>query len=256
MTTSLVGCGQKQKSTLDIVKERGTLIVGVRYDAPPYGSLAENNEVEGLDIDIARYIANKLGVEIEFKQVTSKTRIPELENGNVDLLSAAMAHTIEREEAVDYSLPYFESYTLLLTHKDSGITSFDDLDGKIVAVTQGTPYAQHLETRYPKAIPLVMQEDTMCVDALKSGQADAHLNGEDILFGLVKLDPNFVIVGDPTIFPSFEVGLGVRENDSDWRDFINFTLIDMWETGAYQEAHLKNFGFPVNPAFKIPGWKL
>ncbi len=81
------------ESTLDLVKKRGKLIAGVRYDAPPWGSVDKEGKVIGFDVDIARYFAQKLGVELELVQVTAKTRIPMLVNGNVDILTAGMAHT-------------------------------------------------------------------------------------------------------------------------------------------------------------------
>ena len=64
------------ESTLDVVKKRGTLIAGVRYDTPPFGYVDKDGKVVGVDIEIVKYLANKLGVKLELIQVTAKTRDP------------------------------------------------------------------------------------------------------------------------------------------------------------------------------------
>jgi ABC-type amino acid transport substrate-binding protein len=70
--------------TLDEVKKRGELIVGVRYDMPPFGTIDQQGGVQGIDVEIAKHIADRLGVKVKFQQVTAQTRIPMLIDGNVD----------------------------------------------------------------------------------------------------------------------------------------------------------------------------
>src|SRR5208282_5770969 len=96
LTSSLAAAA----STLDDVKARGKLIAGVRYDTAPYGYLDANGKVVGFDIDLISEVAKRLGVSVEFVQVTAKTRIPMLQSGKVDILAAALTHTREREQAV------------------------------------------------------------------------------------------------------------------------------------------------------------
>ena len=79
-----------QESTLDVVKKRGTLIAGVKNDYPPAGYLDSKGEWVGLDVDMAKYIAKKLGVKLQMEAVSSRTRIPMLVNNNVDLLSTSI----------------------------------------------------------------------------------------------------------------------------------------------------------------------
>src|SRR5262245_16893593 len=97
------------QSTLETVQKRGTLIAGVRFDMPPYGYIGDNGSNTGMDIVIVETIAKKLGVKLELKQVTAQTRIPMLQNGTVDVLAAGIAHTIEREKVIDFTVTYFES---------------------------------------------------------------------------------------------------------------------------------------------------
>lgn len=255
-TTGTTDGEEEGGSTLEVVQDRGQLIVGVRHDTPPFGFLTEEEEVEGIDIEISEYIAERLGVEVEFREVTAETRLPALQQGEVDMLAAALAVTREREEEIDYTLPYVESFTRYLVLEDSGIQGTEDLDGKTVAVVAGTLYPERLEETQPGANVQVLQEYPQAVTSLRRGRADAIMTGEDILLGLVELDERFEIVGDPLEFPSFTVALAVRENDSAWRDFINFSIIDMWEEGALQEAYEGAFGQSPPEQFRMPTWEL
>jgi ABC-type amino acid transport substrate-binding protein len=105
------------ESTLDTVKKRGTLNAGVKYDLEPFGYMGKDGKVEGFDVDVARYIAKKLGMPVDLKQVTSQNRIPLLLNGNIDLIVATMNPTRERAKVVDFTRPYFMSGSMLLVRK-------------------------------------------------------------------------------------------------------------------------------------------
>ena len=82
-----------QESTLDVVKKRGTLIAGMRNDFPPAAYVNQQGEWVGFEIDLMEYIAKKLGVKLQKEVVTSRTRIPVLVNGNVDVAMAVMNPT-------------------------------------------------------------------------------------------------------------------------------------------------------------------
>src|SRR4030095_8426535 len=105
-------------SLLDTIKTRGKLVVGVKYDTKLFGlKNPANNEVEGFDIDIAKALAKSiLGDEtkLELKEVTSKTRIPMLDNNEIDLIIATMTITEERRKQVDFSEVYFKAGQCLL----------------------------------------------------------------------------------------------------------------------------------------------
>jgi polar amino acid transport system substrate-binding protein len=242
------------ESTLDVVKKRGVLIAGVRYDMPPYGAVDKDGKVVGIDIEIAKYIAEKLGVRLELKQVTAKTRIPMLVNGNVDLLAAGIAHTIEREQAIDFSVTYLQSGTKFLVKRGSGITSYRDLAGKTVATIQGTPYAGGLLKREPSVKFVTFQEYAQAVVAVEHGKADALMADDTTLANLVKGRGGLQVVGDIRDFPRWFVALGVRQNDSKWRNFVNLALQEMWEQSLWRRV-ITEYGLEPDPKFEIEVWK-
>lgn len=254
MAVQLATAPVSEASTLDEVKERGTLIAGVRYDMPPYGYVAEGSKVSGIDIRIVERIAEKLGVELQLQQVTAKTRIPMLVNGNVDVVAAGIAHTQERDEVIDYSVTYFVSGNQFLVRKDSDVESYRDLKGETVATIQGTPYMRGLQRVEPSIEPLTFQEYPQAVLAVERGRAAALMADDTTLAGLVEgREDSLKIVGDIRDFPRWFVGLAVRENESDWRDFLNFALIELWQDGSLEEFAAEH-GLSYPAGFEIEPW--
>lgn len=242
------------ETTLDTVKKRGTLIAGVKSDYPPFGFTDKDGKLVGFDIEIMRYLARKLGVQLDLRPVTSANRIPMLLNGTVDVLAASFTITIEREKVVDFSIPYYVSGGAFLVKKGSGITGYQSLAGKTVTFTQGTPWEKKVLQEQPKAKVLVFQDKPQAVLAVKQGKADAYVDDDVPLYLFAKEHPDLEVVPGATV--KQPMGIAVRENDSKWRDFINFTLIEMWEEGAYKALHRKFLGVDPDPELRIYPWKL
>lgn len=228
------------ESTYDVVKKRGALIAGVKFDAPPFGFVDESGKNVGFDIDIAHYIASKLGVKLELKQVTSKTRIPMLQDGQVDMAICTMTHQQKRDEAIDFSITYFMDGQKLLVKKGSKVKSVKDLAGKAVATAQGSTSEANIKRAQPKARVVTFQEYPQAFLALQQGKVQAVTTDSTILLGLKAGHSDYQIVGKA--FSSEPYAIGVRENDSKWRDAINFALMDMWRDGTYRKVYEKWFG--------------
>jgi ABC-type amino acid transport substrate-binding protein len=235
-----------QQGTIQKIKERGKLLAGVKLDTPPFGFLDDKNEPAGFDIEIVRKIAARIGVPVELVKVTSATRIPLLVSGNVDLVAASMTHTRERDRAIDFSITYYTGGQSLMVPKASAITSVKDLDGKQVAVQQGTTLEKNIAAVAPNARIVAFRDYTAAWLALAQGRADAFTGSLNVLQGFLKDNPNFKIVGE--MFSVEPFGIGVRQGDSDLRDEINFALQDLWTSGDYATLYRKWFNAePVTP---------
>ena len=140
-----------QTGSVAKIKERGKLLAGVKLDTPPFGFLDDKNQPAGFDIEIVRKIAARIGVPVELVKVTSATRIPLLVSGNVDLVAASMTHTRERDRTIDFSITYYTGGQSLMVPKASTIAGVKDLDGKQVAVQQGTTLEKNIAAQAPKA---------------------------------------------------------------------------------------------------------
>jgi polar amino acid transport system substrate-binding protein len=230
--------------TLAKIKERGYMIAGVKDAVVPFGYVdEETNDIVGFDVDICKYIADKLGVELRLKPVTSSTRIPMLAQGSVDMLAATMTHKFSRDETIDFSITYFMTGQKILVEKGSGVDSVDDLAGKKVGTAKGSTSEKNIKQAQPECKVLSFEGYPQAFLALRQGKVSAVTTDATILLGLKNSAPNpdkWIIAGE---FISDEpYGLGVPENDSDFRDFVNKALADMWKSGKYKEIYNKWFG--------------
>lgn len=233
------------QSALETVKSRGTLIAGVRFDTPPYGTVDAAGKNVGIDIEIAQDMAKRLGVKLELVQVTAQSRIPLLTSGKVDLLLAALTHTREREKVVDFSITYILDGVRIMVKKGSSIRGPDDLSGKSVSTVQGSTNIPILKRVAPNARVIEYQEYPQAFLALKQGLADAFVTDLFILDKFAKSDPSFEVVG-PYLAPE-PIAIGVRKNDSAWRNALNDLLQDMVLDGTWArivKAHV-NVSIPA-----------
>ncbi len=242
---------------LEEIKARGKLIAGVKDAVVPFGFVDENtNQLVGFDVDICRYIANKLGVKLELKPVTSATRIPMLTQGSVDLVAATMTHKFSRDDTIDFSITYFMDGQKILVKKNSGIKSVADLAGKKVGTAKGSTSEKNIKEAQPKCIVLSFEGYPQAFLALQQGKVAAVTTDSTILLGLKNSAPNpddYAIVGD--YISSEPYGIGLPENDSDFRDFVNRALVDMWNSGEYQKIYNKWFG-PQTKYYLPLTWKM
>jgi len=242
---------------IDKIKERGALIAGVKDAVVPFGFVdADTNQLVGFDIDICRAIAKHLGVELKLKPVTSATRIPMLTQGSIDVAAATMTHKFARDDSIDFSITYFMDGQKILVKKDSGIKSVDDLAGKKVGTAKGSTSEKNIKQAQPKCKVLSFEGYPQAFLALRQGKVAAVTTDSTILLGLKNSAPNpedYVIAGD---FISPEpYGLGVPENDSDFRDAVNRTLVDLWNSGEYLKIYNKWFG-PDSKYYLPLNWKM
>ena len=124
---ALVG-GTAHADQLADIKKKGEIVVGVLGTDEPNSFVdPKTREIVGYDVDLAKAIAKKLGVKLTLKQLAVAARIPELEQGRVDLLAASLTHNKEREAKVDFSLTTFITGQKVIVRKDSNVTAVPQL---------------------------------------------------------------------------------------------------------------------------------
>ena len=230
-------------NTLEDVKKRGVVRVGVRQDVPGFGIVDDKGEIVGFDIDLAKEIGNRLGVKVELSPVTAATRIPLLQQGRIDMIVATLTHYRERDKVIDFTIGYFWTGQKLMVKKGSTIQSAADLAGKRVGTTAGALALKNLAAVQPKAIGQTFEGYPEAFLAMQRGLIDAVAADIIILAGLRASSPkpdDYVIVGDS--LGGGDYAIGVRENDSRWRDALNFTLQDIWKDGTWDKIYDKWIG--------------
>lgn len=234
--------GDSSASALEKVKENDKIVWGVKNDTKLFGlKNPTTGEVEGLDIDIAKEItAIILGdaSKVEFKEVTSKTRIPMLNNGEIDAIIATMTISEERSKEVDFSDVYFEAGQSLLVKKGSPIKSIEDLDAstKVIAV-KGSTSAQNIREKAPDAQVLEFENYAEAFTALKAGQGDTLTTDDSILYGMASEDNNYELVGGQ--FTEEPYGIAMKKGSDDLVQAINDALAELKENGKYDEIYEK-----------------
>ena len=217
------------------------LIAGVKADSPPWGFLDENGAHVGFDVELVLALAERWGVEVEFVVVTSADRLERLAAGDVDLVAASMTHRRDREEFADFSITYFMDGQALLTDQASGIQSLKDLDGRAVAAARGTTSIENLRAKVDEldiSVAVVEVDDHEAgLQELVDGTVDAYTTDASILAGLGKQQPGLVVVGGPFSFEPY--GMGLPQDDSNFRDLVNFTLQDLCLDGTYEALYRK-----------------
>ncbi|OIK09647.1 transporter substrate-binding domain-containing protein [Bacillus sp. MUM 13] len=245
----LAGCGGekttgdgKGKDVLAQIKDRGKIIVGVKNDTRLFGlKNPSTGKVEGFDIDIARALAKEiLGDEnkVQFKEVTSKTRMPLLQNGDIDAIIATMTITDERKKEVDFTDVYFDAGQSLLVKKGSKITGIQDLKkGTKVLAVKGSTSAINIREKAPDTTVLEFENYSEAFAALKSKQGDALTTDDAILYGMVDEDPSYELVGGT--FTKEPYGIAVKKGNKKLVDELNKALKKLKDSGKYQEIHDK-----------------
>ena len=138
-----------QQNTLDKIKQRGKLIVGVKNDYKPWGFLEPSGALKGMEIDMAEDVAKRLGVTVELVPVVASNRQEFLQQGKIDLIIATMGDNPKRREVVGMIEPnYYAGGTNVLAPKKAGLKKWADLKGKKVCAIQGAYYNKRVSEMY------------------------------------------------------------------------------------------------------------
>lgn len=254
-TLGLVGTASAD--LLDTIKKRGTLIAGVKDSTPGFGFVDEKTrELVGYDVDFVRAIANKLGVKLQLKPVTSASRMPQLLEGNIDIIAATMTKTAERAKQIDFSYTYFFTGQKFLVKKGT-VKGLADLDGKRIGTAKGSTSEQNASKALPKATVLSFDDYPQAFLALQQGKVVAVTTDESILAAIHSKAPNKDQFEIADVQISDEpYGLGIKKGEKAFVDFVNNTLLEMEKSGEAKKLHDKWFGANSSIPIKRGNFKI
>ena len=242
--------------TLADAKKKGVLTVGCKDSLPPFGYIDEKSrQIVGYDIDFVNAIAKKMGVKVELKPVTSASRMPQLQEGHIDIIAATMTKNPERAKVIDFSHAYFLTGQKFITKKGS-VKSLKDLEGKRIGTAKGSTSEKNVATAIPSATVLSFDDYPQAFLALMQGKVSAVTTDEAILAGILAKSPTKGQFEIPNIQISDEpYGLGMRKGDTNFVNFVNKTILDMEKSGEAKAIFDKWFGpttqFHLERTFKI-----
>jgi len=234
------------------------ITIGIKFDQPGIGQKTPQGYA-GFDVDVATYIAKKLGYsanQIQWKESKSADRETMLKRGDVDFIAASYSITPEREKSVDFAGPYLLAHQdVLVRADDNSIKSPSDLNSKKLCSVTGSTSAQNVKDKLaPKAQLQQYPTYSACLTGLQSGAIDALTTDDSILAGYAsqtQYKGKFKLGGFKMTNENY--GIGVKKG-SDLKAKINTALEDMVSDGSWKTAVEKNFGpanYKYEPAPKI-----
>ncbi len=239
----LSAVGQAAGDGLEDARRRGSLLVGVKTDFPPFGSVDRAGAIHGFDVEIARVLARALFNEegrLELVAVTSGSRIPFLYSEWIDMIIATMTITEERRQVLEFSEPYFVSGSLLLVLKDSPIKGLEDLAGKSVGIIEGAIQEKDLATVAPAARRVLFRKVPDAVQALKEKRVDAFCQDDVLVLTLARENPDLRAAGKP--FLPRPYAIAARKGELRLIRWVNQQLTRMKSDGTFDRLWRKYFG--------------
>lgn len=177
--------------SLEELKKKGEVNVGLLVDFPPYGTTNAQNQPDGYDADVARLLAKDWGVKVNLVPVTGPNRIPFLLTNKVDLLIASLAITPERAKQVQFSQPYSAATIVLYGPKKTAIKAPADLKPLKVGVARASTQDVALTAVAPQGTEIRrFDDDASAMQALMSGQVDAIGCSTTVAAQIDKRQPN------------------------------------------------------------------
>lgn len=238
----------RAESTLEKVLKRGELLAGTVVSTPPSGSIDAQGHIIGYAPDVARYIAARLGVGLKFVQVTAESRIPLLKTGRIDAEFGVTTPQKVRNEVVDFTYSYILDSGVVLVRKGESTNPKDYYNtDKVIGATQGNGFIAQWKKLSPNAKFRLFQDESDVAVALEKGNVDVHLIGDIAAHRFAAQSDGRLVVGDAWA-PSPDA-IMVRQDDSKWRNWLNWALQRMWVEGTLQKLYMKWYG--IEPNFKL-----
>lgn len=245
--------GPVMQDTLNTVIKRGELIVGTFDFFPPWGFRDAQNNIVGMDVDIAKELAGDDVLKVKLTLVpvpTTQDRINFLLSGKIDVAISNFTATLPRSKAITFSNPYVIDGIGAIFRKEAKIKSWSDLNGKKVAVTTGSTGEILIKEQAPKATLLRFDQASTALLAVQQGKADAQIEDYTYTVYHAGRDPKKSLgyIDKPLAFQPY--CFGVRKFDQEWLNYVNFFIYRLQQSGKMKELYKKWFNaepFRVSP---------
>lgn len=230
---------------LAAIRQKGELVCGVLGTDEP-NSFVEpaSRRIVGYEVDLCQAIAQRLGVRLNIKQLAVAARIPELQQGRVDILAATLTHTREREQVIDFSLTTFITGQRVMVRSDSGINRLDQLAGKRVVTVRGGTQEANIRRAVPSVEVITLESGPQALVALQQRKAVGFVNDEfSLLDAYAKLGAaqrEFVVL--PQSISTEALALGLRKNEPGFKHQVDETLRALEGSGEAERLFMRWYG--------------
>jgi polar amino acid transport system substrate-binding protein len=223
------------------VKARKRWKIGVKCDFPPFGYIGADGKKGGYDVDVARrfaQIAFGKSTRVSMECVTTPSRIPALMSERVDIIISTLTYTAQRDEQIDFSLPYYDATGRLLVRNDTNISNLGALSGKTVVTTRGSIYDRWVRNCFRNSQLLVLDSTTSATLALKDRRADTFMFDDALLLGIAANDSQLKLTTQK--FLNLPWGIGIRQGETDMKRWVDAAIRLMTKNDEFATILKKN----------------
>jgi polar amino acid transport system substrate-binding protein len=239
MAAALSACAGSEASA-----GKGTFTVGFDKEFPPMGFVADDGSYVGFDLDLAKEVSQRLGLELKLQPIDWAAKNMELDSGNVDCIWNGF--TINgREDEYTWTSPYMNNSQIVVVREDSAITSFSELDGKTIAVQDDSSALTAIDNNaaFKGTVGSIVKTSTnlSALMELESGAVEAVVMDEIVArYNIEKLGGSYKVLDEPVGAEQF--GVGFKLGNTDLRDKVENALLEMAEDGTIAEISESWFG--------------
>ena len=232
---------------LETIQKRGTIIVGLEGDWAPWSYVDENDELTGYDVEVAKAIADKLGVEIQIVPGEWDGLFAGMDAGRYDMVVNGVEVTEERADKYDFSTPYAYIRTALIVKGDNdSIKTFEDLKGKKTANSIASTYMNLAESYGATCYGVSTLDETLTM--VLQGRVDATLNAIVSFTDYMAQHPDSNLKVVATTEDASNVAIPMRKGDetASLRETVNKAIDELREDGTLSELSTRFFGEDIS----------
>lgn len=239
------GTVSAQAAELREIQERGYLVVGIKDNLPPLGFRDTGGELQGLEIDLAHWLAQQLlgdADAVQFQPLTNADRLPALLNDTVDLVIARLSVTESRMRVVDFSSPYYLDGTAFITNQPA-LQTLADLRQSKIAVLERSDTIAIVRSALPTAQLVGVASYEQAKMVLETGQVSAFAADVTVLTGWVQADPQTHLLSSLISADALAVAMPRGLQYDDLRHQIN-QAIEAWQTQGVLRQRILYWNLP------------
>ena len=210
----------------------GKLTMSTNAAFPPYEMTADDGSFEGIDIEVAGAIADKLGLKLQVDDMDFDAALLAAQTGKSDMVMAGVTVTEDRQTVMDFSNTYANGIQVVIVPEDSAIATIDDLQGKMIGVQRGTTGDSYCSDDFGEDNVIKYDNGLTAVQALNNGQVDAVVIDNAPAQEFVEANPGLKILD--TEYANEEYAIGVAKGNTQLLDAINAALAELTEDGTIQ----------------------
>lgn len=212
--------------------EPGKLIMSTNAALPPYEMTTDSGEFEGIDIETAQAIADKLGLELQIDDMDFDAALLAVQQGKSDMVMAGVTVTDERQNVMDFTDSYATGIQSIIVKEDSDIASVDDLAGKKIGTQRGTTGYLYCSDDFGDENVVAYDDGLTAVQMLNNGQVDCVVIDNAPAKEFIAANPGLKLLDTAYVEESYAIGIG--KGNTELKDAINTALEELKADGTLQ----------------------